>query len=617
MATGSLIGSLRVALGLDTASFVSGARKAEGTLAGLGSSIKGFAAGALGALSMGGLAAVVQSSVNRMDDLGKAAQKIGIPVEQLSSLEYAAKLADLSVEGLQTSIKKLSTGVAELAGGGKSDAGEALRAMGVAALDANGKIRPTSDILADVADKFSSYRDGAEKSALAVALFGRSGLDMIPMLNGGSAALRQATEEAKLFGIVVSKEAAASAEEFNDNLTRIWEVGKGFVQMIATAVVPALNNLAVEFLNTSDKAGAFTEVGKQVKDFLTNLSMGAVQTAQEFRSLGVIFGVMRENWEKGGGFEAASARWKAAFEQIKQDAEETSFRIDRMFNMAEDPTGSLASIDNLVSGMKQVTQSGAQAAPVIQTVAKGLTDAQKAAKKLAEEGKRVWESTRTPIEQYQLEISRLNELLQAGAINQDTYTRAVHGLQEGFKTATQSADTLANQINSELHGAFSNLVNSALDGVDSLNDSLMGLLKNLTNLALNSAFESIFSGGSHALYGGGGGLGSLFGNLLGFASGGAILPGGSGGIDSQLVMFHKSPNERVDITKPGQTLTRGDSRPVQVIDQRVNAPAMEREDSDAAIRYYVRDAVRQEVPGAVKEQMRGYNINKPTIRRGS
>lgn len=97
-----------------------------------------------------------------------------------------------------------------------------------------------------------------------------------------------------------------------------------------------------------------------------------------------------------------------------------------------------------------------------------------------------------------------------------------------------------------------------------------GIWKSFGNAALNvlnkiidkiqtQFIDALFSansvlGGSAS---GGGFLSSIFGGigkLFGFARGGTIMPGGAGGIDSQLVMFRKSPNERVDITKPGQTL---------------------------------------------------------------
>jgi hypothetical protein len=72
--------------------------------------------------------------------------------------------------------------------------------------------------------------------------------------------------------------------------------------------------------------------------------------------------------------------------------------------------------------------------------------------------------------------------------------------------------------------------------------------------------------------GGSGGFGGFFsgllGGLLGFERGGTIMPGGAGGVDSQVVAFRKSPNERVDITKPGQRGGGASYAPVYHIDAR-------------------------------------------------
>lgn len=568
MAGKSIIGSLYVALGLDSANFDTGAKKAQGSLAALSGSVKAFAAGALGALSFGGVVAVMQSAVDKMDDLNKTSQKIGIPVEQLSSLEYAAKLADVSIDGLQTSMKKLSVGLTDFAAGGKSDAASALKAMGINALDANGKLRPTSELLADIADKFAKYKDGAEKSALAVALFGRSGLDMIPLLNGGSAALNQATSEARAFGIVVTKEAAQAAEDFNDNITRLTEAGKGMVTQVVSQLLPSLVDITGAFVSAAKGGSDFKDVAEGIKNVLLDVTSFVMQTAHEFRALGTVFGVLKENATAGDGFTAAMARWKQAFAEISEDTDRTTFAINRLYNQAADPTGAIAGIDRLVAASgKADRELGGENAPIVQTVSKTKTktdEATQALSRLKDEGKEVFDSTRTEIEKYQASLTRLNELLKSGAIDQDTYTRAVHNLQDAFSGTGTAVETVSSKIGETLTGEFQSWIDQALRGTFDLNDALRGLLSNLTSMALNSAFQSLLGGGGHALYGGGSGLGGLFGSLFGFASGGTILPGGRGGIDSQLVMFRKSPTERVDITKPGQTLSSGSTMKVTV-----------------------------------------------------
>ena len=60
--------------------------------------------------------------------------------------------------------------------------------------------------------------DGAGKTALAIKLFGKSGADLIPLLNQGRAGIKELTDEAAKLGIVISTETAAKAEQFNDTL---------------------------------------------------------------------------------------------------------------------------------------------------------------------------------------------------------------------------------------------------------------------------------------------------------------------------------------------------------------------------------------------------------------
>ncbi len=560
MAGSALIGSLRVALGLDSAQFASGAKQAESTLAGLTGSIKAFAAGALGALSFGAVTAVLKSSVDHMDELWKTSQKIGIPVAELSKLEYAAKLSDLSLEDLTTSMKKFNVQLYELAGGGTNKAGDAMKALGVNAFDANGNLRPTTQILADIAGKFAQYKDGAEKSAIATALFSKNGIQMIPLLNGGADALREAYTEAERFGVVVDQNSAKAAENFNDNLTRLHEASTGLVNQIMVNMIPTLSSLSSQFVENigpvKDLAEIISrELTKAIADFI---SVG-MEGAQILRSLSTVWQTVKEDFANPFGTSDSVNRWKAAFDKIQQDADITGKKIRQMYMSFDGTASGMANIDGFVRKVDQITKpQDTENAPIIQIAKKTktvATDAEKALAKMSDEGKRLTEEMRTPLESYSAEIAHLNELLKVGAIDHDTYDRAVQKLKDDFGDTATVAKTAGNEIGQAFSGAMLSGVDALLDGTFKLKDALGDLLKNLTKIALNNAFSAL-AGGS--LYGGSAGvLGSIFGSLFGFARGGTILPGGNGGIDSQLVMFRKSPNERVDITKPGQTLHSG------------------------------------------------------------
>jgi len=311
------IGSLNVKLGIDTAQFANGVKQAQGTLAGLSNSLKGLAIGAAGAAAgaLAGLSIAISRSLTRMDDLGKAAQKIGIPVDELSKLEYAAKLSDVSLDSLTTTLARFSRQLSEISAGGENDAGAALRAIGVSATDAQGQLRPTAAIIEDVAEQFATMRDGANKTAIAIALFGRSGADMIPLLNGGREAIRGAGEELQRLGGVVTPEAAKQAEDFNDNLTRLQTAFDGLIQEAIGPIIPKLVELTeklIELVKTGPSIAEWFEwlqplwdaIGKTIASTRREIEL----ITQALRSLGLIDPAPLEITIAGGDLPVETAK---------------------------------------------------------------------------------------------------------------------------------------------------------------------------------------------------------------------------------------------------------------------------------------------------------------------
>lgn len=201
-----------------------------------------------------GLVALVKNSIDAADELNKLSQKVGIAADDLSKLQYAAKLADVDTASLQTSLVKLSKSAVDAADG-TGDSADAFRALGVDVKDANGNIKSTNDLLLDTAEAFSQFEDGPEKAAAAVAIFGKAGADLIPLLNGGRKAIEEAGDELERFGGVVTPEAARQAEAFNDNLTRMQSIAKGVGVDLSASLLPALvdvTNALVELRQNDD-----------------------------------------------------------------------------------------------------------------------------------------------------------------------------------------------------------------------------------------------------------------------------------------------------------------------------------------------------------------------------
>jgi len=170
-------------------------------------------------------------AIETQDQLGKTAQKVGVSVTELSAFRHAAELATVPMETLTAALGRFSANAAR---GSKE-----LEVLGVATRRQDGMLRATSEILADVADRFARMPDGVSKTALAIDLFGRSGKDLIPLLNGGRAGLEAMAREARDLGRVIDEDTAKRAEHLRDNMTRLKGAIEGLAFEIAQRAVPA------------------------------------------------------------------------------------------------------------------------------------------------------------------------------------------------------------------------------------------------------------------------------------------------------------------------------------------------------------------------------------------
>lgn len=214
-----------------------------------------------------------------MDEMSKTAQRIGTATENIAGLQLAFELGGSSAEGMQTAMVKLADQAAE--------GSKAFAALGVNVRTADGHLKDTRALIAEVADKFAGYADGASKTALAVELFGRSGAELIPILNGGAAGLADMDEQARKLGLTIDSETARAAEYFNDQMALVKKQAEGLATQFTVGLMPSLLNVADAFLTSSDGADTARAAGENLGNMLVWLAQRAAQVAATFRILAV------------------------------------------------------------------------------------------------------------------------------------------------------------------------------------------------------------------------------------------------------------------------------------------------------------------------------------------
>jgi hypothetical protein len=280
---------------------------------GLKGAVGGFAAAIAGSAVVGGLTAIVKKSIDAGDELFNLQAKTGIAANALIGLGNAAKLADVDQATLGKGLTKLSVNLVKAAEGNDGLA-QKFKALGVSVKDANGQVVPADRALKQIADRFADMPDGAQKAAAAVALFGKSGADLIPLLNEGAAAMEKFTYK-------VGEDFAARSDLFNDTITELGIKTQGFGLELTDALLPALQSILEVFGDLFDTDQDWTALFKVIEGVIRGIAVAiyTVVKAVDVLIKNVVAAVQAAGQALSGDFGAA---WQTITSRVSSGIEE-------------------------------------------------------------------------------------------------------------------------------------------------------------------------------------------------------------------------------------------------------------------------------------------------------
>ncbi len=180
-------------------------RSAGGTAAGGVSRFKKVAVAGLVAAT-GAAVVFGKKSVQAYQDVAKESSILsritGESIKDAGRLRFAAHESGVEFTTLSTSMRIFAKNTAG-AQGSTTKMKAITDQLGFSIQDAHGKLLPMNELLPKVADRFAKMPDGPQKTALAMKLFGRSGADMIKVLNKGSAGIKELGDQGEKTGNVL------------------------------------------------------------------------------------------------------------------------------------------------------------------------------------------------------------------------------------------------------------------------------------------------------------------------------------------------------------------------------------------------------------------------------
>ena len=246
------------------------------SLTGSAAAVAGIGGAAIATTAaMGALLQRTMDFTGRVDDLR---QITGLTNETIQSLQLGAQLAGQSFEAVSQTAVIFQRRLQEAQEGNK-DLADTFRTLGINLQgDVDTAFRQTLE-------RLNGMSDGAQKTAVAIDLFGRSGAALLPVINQVGGSFDGLVQRAKELGIVLSEQDIKAANDFQDSLDILTLKVEGLGRRIATSLLPRLQEMAAAFIGGAGILPVLAEFRRQEEEQLR--LMGSMDEATRARLEGV------------------------------------------------------------------------------------------------------------------------------------------------------------------------------------------------------------------------------------------------------------------------------------------------------------------------------------------
>lgn len=208
----------------------------------LGAGIVTFAAAGVAALIP-----LAKAYADATGAIGDTANRTGISRERLQELGYAAQLSGSSAETLAAALGKMNLAVGAATKGSK-EFKDMFAGLQINLKNADGTFKSTDEQFDIFVNRISRIKDPALQAQAAVKIFGKSAIELLPLIRSGNKGIAEMSTEARRLGVVLSEDAVGAGEDFGDTLDKLSFAFKGVSNTVLSALVPTLNKLATQLI---------------------------------------------------------------------------------------------------------------------------------------------------------------------------------------------------------------------------------------------------------------------------------------------------------------------------------------------------------------------------------
>jgi hypothetical protein len=232
--------SLDILLRAPTSKLDADLKRANALAKGFFSQFRSLAAAAIGGLTVASVVGRINDAFKTLDATAKRALKLQVDVQEIRGLELAAELSGLAVEKINTSYGILVRNIAAANAGGKQQQ-KLFQQLGLDAQALGGM--GAAEQFQAIAIALGNIKDRTQRAAAALQVFGKSGIELLPLMANQGNGIVDAMKDAQRLGGFISTAEAGRVEAANDAFSRLTFTIRSVFQRIAVDMAPALNRL--------------------------------------------------------------------------------------------------------------------------------------------------------------------------------------------------------------------------------------------------------------------------------------------------------------------------------------------------------------------------------------
>ena len=189
-----------------------------------------------------GLVKCTTSAAENAKELKTLSQQTGLTVEQLQELEYTSAALGIEEDEVQDKMKDLTSAMRD-ARDGSEDTKKAFDRLGISVTERNGELRSAGDVFYEVIDALGGIRNGTERDAVAMQIFGEEAQKLNPLIYAGKDALLEYAKEANSLGYVMNTKTVDSFAELGTQFVEFNKQLDAVKNQFAIVLLPVLTNL--------------------------------------------------------------------------------------------------------------------------------------------------------------------------------------------------------------------------------------------------------------------------------------------------------------------------------------------------------------------------------------